>query len=107
MVSETRPAELNPLAPAVSDRLMTDLSEPVLVMVTVPVTVSPGFMLVRLKIAAFALLLDCVSVPAVTALAVLPVVDENVAPEPTARAPAAAAVASGRRTILVVEIRIS
>src|SRR5689334_200502 len=63
-------------------------------------------MLVRLKIAALALELVWVRVPVVTAEAVLPVVDENVAPEPTASAPANAAVASGRRTILVVRTRI-
>ena len=36
----------------------------------------------RLKIAALSLLLVCFSVPAVTALMVLPVVEEKVAPEP-------------------------
>ena len=46
---------------------------PVFFRVTVPLTVSPGLMLVRLKIAAPSLLLVCLSEPAVTALMVFPV----------------------------------
>src|SRR6478735_1393169 len=74
-------------------------SEPVLVRASEPLRVSPGFRLVRLKIAWPDLLLLWVRVPAVTALIVLPVDDVKVAPEPTATAPAARRVASETRIL--------
>src|SRR5689334_11715092 len=63
-------------------------------------------MLARLRIEEPALLLVWASVPAVTLLAVLPDVEEKSAPEPTARAPAMAAVASGTRTFLLARTLI-
>src|SRR4051812_6961784 len=83
------------LADAVSVRLKAAGRVPVFVIFRLPVRLSPGLTFVRLKMAALALLFDCVSVPVVTALVVLDVVDVKVAPEPTATAAAASRVARG------------
>ena len=74
--------------------------EPVLVMVTVPLTTSPGLRLAgRLKIALPSLEFVWVRVPEVTEEMVLLVVEVKVAPEPTATAPATRTVARGTRTL--------
>src|SRR5690242_17976646 len=89
----------NALFELTSVRLNFAGSDPVLVSVNEPLTVSPGFMFDRLKIAASFLELSWLNVPEVTEEMVLPVVEVNVAPEPTATAPAASSVASGTRTL--------
>src|SRR5688572_14116850 len=68
-------------------------------MVTEPLTTSPGLMLFRPKICRPSLELPCSSVPEVTELMVLPVSELNVAPDPTARVPAARRTVRGTRTL--------
>ena len=98
-MSRVRSEAVKPFAEETSVSENLAGSEPLFVRVSVPLRVSPGLRLVRLKIAWSALELEWVRVPAVTALMVLPVVLLKVAPEPTATAPAATRVASGMRTL--------
>src|SRR5258707_2613461 len=58
--------------------------EPVFLMSTVPVEVSPGFQLLAVRIAAASFELDMGSVPAVNVLLGLALEAEKFAPEPTA-----------------------
>src|SRR3954451_24234534 len=58
--------------------------EPVFLMSTVPVEVSPGFQLLEVRIPAASLELDMVSVPAVNVLLGFALEAEKFAPEPTA-----------------------
>ena len=69
-------------------RLKVPASEPVLVMSTVPLAVSPGFRLAPVKIAAPSLLLVCENVPAVTMLPGFAVLDVKSAPDPIVTAAA-------------------
>ena len=58
--------------------------EPVFLMSTVPVEVSPGFQLLAVRMAAASFELDMVSVPAVNVLLGFALWAEKFAPEPTA-----------------------